>query len=95
MKISDEYEQVARAIAIEYPDEALNIWCMLAEKQIALTKPSAYDTAVGFLRHARDIYQNTGKNNEWESYLAQLRETNKRKTRFIQSLLSLTNKKLI
>ncbi|MBT3878964.1 MAG: SWIM zinc finger domain-containing protein [Candidatus Scalindua sp.] len=91
----NEYEQVAQAIAKEYPDEALNIWRMLAEKQIALTKPSAYETAVRFLRHARDIYQNTGKNNEWESYLAQLRETNKRKTRFIQSLLGLTNKKLI
>ncbi len=90
-----DYEQIAGAIAKEYPDEALNIWRMLAEKQIALTKPSAYETAVKFLRHARDICQKTGKNNEWESYLAQLRETNKRKTRFIQSLLGLTNKKLI
>ncbi|TVL99851.1 MAG: hypothetical protein CV087_16530 [Candidatus Brocadia sp. WS118] len=92
---SDEHVQVARAIAGKYPDEALKIWCELAENQIALTKPSAYEIAVGYLKQVRDIYRKTHRAKEWESYLAVLRETNKKKTRFIQSLRALTGEKII
>lgn len=92
---SGEHVQVAHAIAGKYPDEALKIWCGLAENQIALTKPSAYETAVGYLKQVRDIYRKTQRTREWESYLAVLRETNKKKTRFIQSLRTLTGEKII
>lgn len=92
---SEKHVQVARAIAGKYPDEALKIWCELAKNQIALTKPSAYETAVGYLKQVRDIYRKTHRAKEWESYLAILMETNKKKTRFIQSLRTLTGEKII
>lgn len=92
---SEKHAQVARAIVEKYPDEALKIWCELAENQIALTKPSAYETAVGYLKQVRDIYRKTHRTKEWESYLAILRETNKKKIRFIQSLRTLTGEKII
>ncbi|NUO10098.1 MAG: hypothetical protein HUU08_15760 [Candidatus Brocadia sp.] len=77
------------------PDEALKIWCDLAEDQIALTKPSAYETAVGYLKQARDIYRKTHRRKEWESFVAVLREANKKKTRIIQNLRTLTGEKII
>jgi len=92
---SGKYVRVARAIAEKYPDEALKIWCTLAENQIALTKPSAYETAVGYLKQARDIYQKSRRTKDWESYVSVLRETNKKKIRFIQSLRTLTGEKII
>ncbi len=92
---SQGYSQVASAITEKYPDEALKIWRKLAENQIALAKPSAYETAVEYLGKVRDIYLKTKRQKEWECYLANLRETNKKKTRFLKSLLYLTNEKLI
>lgn len=92
---SEKDARVARAIAEKYPDEALKIWCALAENQIALTKPSAYETAVGYLKQARDIYQKSRRTKDWESYVSGLRETNKKKIRFIQSLRTLTGEKII
>lgn len=88
-------DQVARIIADKYPDEALKIWQGLAERNIALTKPSAYETAIGYLKQMRNIYAKTDRKHEWESYMAILREGNKKKTRFIQSLRSLTGEKVI
>ena len=35
---------IAEAVADHYPDRSLTIWKDLAEKQIALTKPRAYET---------------------------------------------------
>ncbi|GAN33135.1 MAG: SWIM zinc finger domain-containing protein [Candidatus Brocadia sp. AMX2] len=92
---SEKHVQVAHAIAGKYPDEALKIWCALAENQIALTKPSAYETAVGYLKQVRDIYRKTHRTKEWESYVAVLRESNKKKIRFIQSLRTLTGERII
>lgn len=87
--------QVARVIADKYPDEALKIWRGLAESHIALTKPAAYETAIGYLKQVRDVYIKTNRKHEWESYLTILREANKKKTRFIQSLRALTGEKVI
>jgi len=87
--------QVALVIADKYPDEALKIWQGLAESHIALTKPAAYETAIGYLKQVRKLYTNTNRKHEWESYLTILREANKKKTRFIQSLRTLTGEKII
>ena len=48
-------ESVAEAVADRYPDRALAIWKNLAERQIALTKPNAYETAAGYLRKVREL----------------------------------------
>ena len=42
----DTYQEdkIAEAVADDYPDRALVIWKNLAEKQIALTKPKAYES---------------------------------------------------
>lgn len=87
--------QVARAVGKKYPDTALEIWRNFAERQISFARPSAYEEAVRYLGKARDIYIKTGRKAEWASYLEKIRETNKRKTRLLQSLRGLTSEKLI
>ena len=53
----DTYQDanVAEAVADRYPDRSVSIWKNLAERQIALTKPNAYETAAGYLRKIRDL----------------------------------------
>ncbi len=65
---------------------ALRIWKKIAENEIALTKPSAYETAAVYLRKAQKMMLKMGKKAEWQEYLASLRKANERKRRFVQIL---------
>ncbi len=83
------YDQVARLIVSKYPDEAITIWKNQAESQINLTKPSAYERALPYLKMVKETYIKNSKLNNWENYFADLKEINKRKTRFIQTVRKL------
>ena len=48
--------QVAVAVAGTHPDISLAIWKKLADGQIDLVKPKAYEEAAGYLRQMRGIY---------------------------------------
>lgn len=87
--------QVARIVKDKYPGESLKIWQSLAENNIAQTNPSAYSTAVGYLKEVQDIFLKMKRPEEWATYIDQLRETNKRKPRFIKELRSLSGEKLL
>ena len=88
------HEQVAAIISSKYPDEALNIWKLMAEKQIGLTKPSAYERSLPYLKNVKKAYVKMERQKEWNEYIDTLREVNKRKTRFIQTIRKLTNEKI-
>ncbi len=79
-------ESVAEAVADRYPDRALAIWKDLAERQIALTKPSAYETAAGYLRKVRERLKKLKREPEWKDYLSKLRQANTRKSKLLQIL---------
>lgn len=87
--------QVASAIETKYPDGALKIWRGLAEDCIAQTNPSAYNEAAGYLKSMMKVYLKTKRNKEWTEYLSQLKESNKRKTRFIRTLRGLIGEKIV
>ena len=87
--------QVASAIETDYPDEAIKIWRRLAEGCIAQTNPSAYNEAAGYLKRIMKIYLKAKRNKEWTEYLAQLKKSNKRKTRFIRTLRGLIGEKIV
>ncbi|MFB3905369.1 MAG: hypothetical protein ACE15E_18125 [Acidobacteriota bacterium] len=78
--------QLARAVTKTHPDAALAIFKRLAEAQIALVKPAAYETAARWLREARDIYRTTGREAEWRSYLVRLRQEHRAKRRLMEEL---------
>jgi uncharacterized Zn finger protein len=88
-------DRVAEAVADRYPDRALGIWKKLAENQIALTKPKAYGAAAGYLRKVHRVLKKLGREEEWQGYLAQLREANVRKRRLLEILDSLTGGRIV
>lgn len=87
--------RIAESLADTYPDRALAIWKKLAESQIAQTQPKAYELAAGFLRSMRRTLQKLGREKEWQSYLAGLRQANVRKRRFLEVLDGLEGRSII
>ena len=87
--------RIAQAIEKAYPDRAAVIWKGLAEGQIALTKPAAYDVAAGYLKKLRDLMTSLNKGEEWISYVAGLRQTNARKPRLLQTLATLEGRRIV
>ncbi len=79
-------DEVADAIASTHPDRAVAIWKELAESEIARVKPRAYEDAVPYLRKVRDVLTGSGRDGEWQEYLAALRQQNKRRPRCMEQL---------
>jgi len=88
-------DQVAEVVADHYPDRALAIWKSVAEKQIALTKPKAYEAAAIYLRKVYSLLKKLKRENEWENYLFKLRQANARKTKLIEILSRLESRRII
>jgi uncharacterized Zn finger protein len=87
--------KVAEAVVGRYPDRALGIWKKLAEAEIALAKPRAYEAAAGYLRRAHRVLKKLGREKEWQGYLAQLREASARKRRLLEILDSLAGGRIV
>ena len=51
--------------------------------------------AAGFLRGMRRTLKNLGRDNEWQSYIAGLRQVNARKRRLLEVLDSLDGRPII
>lgn len=88
-------DAVAAAIAHKYPDRAIAIWKKIAEGLIARTNVGAYGEAVAYLKKVRKALEGFGRAAEWTAYLANLTETNKRKTRLVQMLNILSGKPIL
>jgi uncharacterized Zn finger protein len=88
-------DRIAEAVAAKYPERAVAIWKQLAEAQVALTKPNAYDIAAGYLRKVGRVLKQQGKGQDWQSYLAALRQANERKRRFVDVLDILAGRRIL
>ena len=88
-------DRIAEAVVAKHPDRAVAIWKQLAEAQIALTKPKAYDMAADYLRKVGRVLKQQGKEQEWQSYLAALRQANERKRRFVDVLDILAGRRIV
>ena len=78
--------EVAEAIKSAHPDRAIAIWKEAAESQIAQVQVSGYEAAVPPLRNMKNALTRAGRKQEWEAYLASLREQNKRRPRCLEVL---------
>jgi uncharacterized Zn finger protein len=92
---SYQEDQVAEAVADHHPDRALAIWKNVAEKQIALTKPKAYEAAAVYLRKVHSLLKKLKREEEWKNYLLKLCQTNTRKTKLIDILSHLEGRRII
>ncbi|MFH2124457.1 MAG: SWIM zinc finger family protein [Pseudomonadota bacterium] len=87
--------EVAAAVAGTHPDVSLAIWKKLAEGQINLVKPKAYEVAAGYLRKMHKVYQATNRFEQWRTLIQTLRVEHKAKRRLLEVLDLLENKRII
>jgi uncharacterized Zn finger protein len=88
-------DEVATAVASEYPDRAVAIWKRIAEWHIGQTNVGNYSQAVNYLKKVRKLQDGLVKAADWADYLEKLTETNKRKTRLVQMLNALSGKPIL
>lgn len=87
--------EVAEAVKKSHPDLSLEIWRSLAEAQIRLVKPAAYEVAAKYLRKMRDVYEKTQRLHEWTALIRSIRAAHKPKRSLMQILDSLEAKRII
>jgi uncharacterized Zn finger protein len=87
--------QVAEAVGKAYPERAIEIWKATAESLIARTQVDAYQEAGIHLRKVKETLTHAKRQSEWQAYLDNLREQNKRKPRCIEVLDGLAGKRII
>jgi len=88
-------DRTAGLIAAGHPERSLVIWKGLAEKHTSQTGVSAYTQAAGYLRKMQKVMLKQNRRAEWEKYLAQIREQNKRKRRLLEILDRLSDKPIV
>jgi uncharacterized Zn finger protein len=79
-------DQVAHAVSRTHPDRAVKIWKRIAEREIATTEVRAYSVAARYLRSAKEALVHAKRGREWNEYLDQLLEKNRRKTKCVETL---------
>ena len=87
--------EVAKAVAESHPDISLNIWKKIAEDQINMVKPKAYEEAAIYLRKMHEVYKETNRLEEWHELIRTIRTEHKAKRRLLEVLDSLENKRII
>jgi len=88
-------DQIAEAVADHYPNRALAIWKNVAEKQVALTKPKAYEAAAVYLRKVHSLLKKLKREEEWKNYLLKLRQANAQKIKLIEILSRLEGRRIV
>jgi uncharacterized Zn finger protein len=88
-------DDVATVIADVYPDKAVGIWKRIAESHVSQTNVGEYKIGADYLRKVRKTLIKNGKTIEWDTYVARLREANRRKPRLVQTLDELSEKPII
>lgn len=79
-------DRVAGAVSASHPDRAIEIYRAALEAQLPNAQQSAYEASAGYLRKLRPIYQSLGRNKEWETLLASIREKYRNRPRFMEIL---------
>ncbi len=87
--------EVADAVADTHPERALTIYRQIVAGYIDRTSPSAYDAALPYLRKIQALLQQLDRAAEWETYLAELRETHRRKRRLLDVLDRIDRRRIV
>jgi uncharacterized Zn finger protein len=92
----DHYaDRVAAAVVGTYQEKALAIYREALEAQLPHASPSAYETAVGYLRKMRPIYDKLNRKGEWSALIASIRESYRNRPRFMELLDGLEGRTII
>src|SRR5262249_30055744 len=77
-------DSVAAAVVGTYPEKALAIYRDALEAQLPHANLSAYESAVGYLRKMRPIYEKQNRKGEWSALIASIRESYRNRPRFME-----------
>jgi uncharacterized Zn finger protein len=80
---------VADALITRRPEWVIRASAKHAESLIAPTKSSLYPAAADWLRRAKAAYAHSGRTDEWQQYLQQLKEQYRRRPALMAQLKSL------
>ena len=83
---SGDLDRVIQATRADFPDWGIGKCKQRAEGIMNEGKAKYYDSAVGWVRTARDIYLQHGRSAEWQAYLNGLLETHARKYKLVPML---------
>ncbi|MEM0499160.1 MAG: SWIM zinc finger family protein [Methanothrix sp.] len=83
---ADLIESAARAAEDERPDVALEIYRALSEKLIDARGRDNYQRACRYLTRMRDLHRHSGREEEWERCIRDLRERNRRLPALMEEL---------
>jgi uncharacterized Zn finger protein len=89
------HDEVAESVKKSHPEVSLEIWKNLAEDQIKLVKPAAYEVAAKYLLKMRDIFQKTDRMAEWTALVKSIRVAHKPKRSLMQILDTLEAKRIV
>ncbi len=86
---------IAGAVRARYPDRAVEILKQLVDAQLESANAKAYHAAAASLRMVRDTLLENGRDAEWTTYLARVRDENRRRPRCIEILKGLDRTPII
>jgi len=69
--------QVAGAAEESYPDEAIRLYKSVVQRLIDGRGRGNYQQATGYLTRVKRLYQKQGREAEWQTYITNLRNSNK------------------
>ncbi len=84
--LEGELRRVVEATRASTPDWGIRKYQERAEEIMDAGRSGSYDTAVSWLSHARDIYQQHNRLPEWQRYLDGVLETHQRKYKLVPML---------
>ncbi|MBI3249655.1 MAG: SWIM zinc finger domain-containing protein [Deltaproteobacteria bacterium] len=88
-------DKIAQAIVDLHPDRAIAIWKKMAEELIAQANTKSYESAATYLRKVLRVMKERKQAQEWETYLAGVRQANARKRRLVEILDRLEKRRIL
>lgn len=79
-------DRVAEAVVSAFPDRSIAIYRAALDAQLPQAKQSAYESATGYLRKLRPVYETLGQIGEWEALVTSIREKYRNRPRFLELL---------
>jgi uncharacterized Zn finger protein len=77
---------IANTIADVDPNRSIAIWKREADREIATVKPRGYQEVGRFIRRIKAALSGSGREDEWNSYLNDLKDQNRRRPRCMEVL---------
>jgi uncharacterized Zn finger protein len=83
------------ATADRFPERARTFWTRCVDQEAQTAQPKGYENAVRYLRKIHTLMEIQGRNEEWVTYLARVRNEHVRKKKFLGMLDVMEGKKIL